>query len=86
MPASPSILKATTRPNDTVLDGQQRLTSLFIAIAGTYDGKKLFVDVLSGGGVCAGRTWRRGRFRARSCANGDGFRVPQRLPLSTANK
>ncbi len=31
-----------------VLDGQQRLTSLFIAIAGTYDGKKLFVDVLSG--------------------------------------
>lgn len=31
-----------------VLDGQQRLTSLFVAIAGTYDGKKLFVDVLSG--------------------------------------
>lgn len=31
-----------------VLDGQQRLTSLFIAISGTYDGKRLFVDVLSG--------------------------------------
>ncbi len=31
-----------------VLDGQQRLTSLFVAIAGTYDGKKLFVNVLSG--------------------------------------
>lgn len=31
-----------------VLDGQQRLTSLFVAIAGTYDGKKLFLDVLSG--------------------------------------
>jgi len=31
-----------------VLDGQQRLTSLFVAIAGTYDGKKLFIDVLSG--------------------------------------
>ena len=31
-----------------VLDGQQRLTSLFVAISGTYDGKKLFVDVLSG--------------------------------------
>ncbi len=31
-----------------VLDGQQRLTSLFIAIAGTYDNKRLFVDVLSG--------------------------------------
>ena len=31
-----------------VLDGQQRLTSLFIGIAGTYDGRKLFIDVLSG--------------------------------------
>ncbi|WP_437735452.1 DUF262 domain-containing protein [Sorangium sp. So ce1335] len=31
-----------------VLDGQQRLTSLFVAITGTYGGKKLFVDVLSG--------------------------------------
>src|SRR6202012_5404553 len=27
---------------------QQRLTSLFVALAGTYDGKKLFLDVLSG--------------------------------------
>ena len=31
-----------------VLDGQQRLTSLFVAITGTYDGRKLFVDALSG--------------------------------------
>jgi len=31
-----------------VLDGQQRLTSLFVALAGTYDGKKLFLDALSG--------------------------------------
>jgi hypothetical protein len=31
-----------------VLDGQQRLTSLFVALTGTYDGKKLFVDALSG--------------------------------------
>jgi len=31
-----------------VLDGQQRLTSLFVAIAGTYDGKKLFINALSG--------------------------------------
>jgi hypothetical protein len=31
-----------------VLDGQQRLTSLFVAIRGTYDNKKLFVDALSG--------------------------------------
>lgn len=31
-----------------VLDGQQRLTSLFAALTGTYDRKKLFIDVLSG--------------------------------------
>ena len=31
-----------------VLDGQQRLTSLFVAIAGTYNDKRLFIDVLSG--------------------------------------
>lgn len=31
-----------------VLDGQQRLTSLFVALSGTYDGLRLFVDVLSG--------------------------------------
>lgn len=31
-----------------VLDGQQRLTSLFVAITGTYNNKRLFVDVLSG--------------------------------------
>lgn len=31
-----------------VLDGQQRLTSLFVAIAGTYDDKKLYIDALSG--------------------------------------
>jgi hypothetical protein len=31
-----------------VLDGQQRLTSLFAAFKGTYDHKRLFIDVLSG--------------------------------------
>ena len=31
-----------------VLDGQQRLTSLNIACAGTLDGRKLYLDVLSG--------------------------------------
>lgn len=31
-----------------VLDGQQRLTSLHAAIIGTYENKRLFVDVLSG--------------------------------------
>lgn len=31
-----------------VLDGQQRLQSLFIALAGSLDGKELFFDVLSG--------------------------------------
>jgi hypothetical protein len=37
-----------SRERYLVLDGQQRLTSLFVALAGTYDGKKLFLDVLSG--------------------------------------
>lgn len=31
-----------------VLDGQQRLQSLFIALRGSYDGKELYVDILSG--------------------------------------
>lgn len=31
-----------------VLDGQQRLTSLFVAFRGTYNHRRLFIDVLSG--------------------------------------
>ena len=31
-----------------VLDGQQRLTILFVALMGVYNGRKLFLDVLSG--------------------------------------
>jgi uncharacterized protein with ParB-like and HNH nuclease domain len=31
-----------------VLDGQQRLQSLYIALYGSYDGKFLYFDVLSG--------------------------------------
>jgi uncharacterized protein with ParB-like and HNH nuclease domain len=31
-----------------VLDGQQRLQSLFIGLSGSYDGRELFFDVLSG--------------------------------------
>ena len=31
-----------------VIDGQQRLQSLCLAFAGTYDGRRLFIDVLSG--------------------------------------
>lgn len=31
-----------------VLDGQQRLESLFIGLQGSYDGKELYLDVLSG--------------------------------------
>ncbi len=33
-----------------VLDGQQRLSSIYIALKGTFSGKKLFFDVLSGRG------------------------------------
>ena len=31
-----------------VLDGQQRLQSLFIALKGSYEGKELYIDILSG--------------------------------------
>jgi uncharacterized protein with ParB-like and HNH nuclease domain len=31
-----------------VLDGQQRLQSLYIGLKGSYDGKELFLDILSG--------------------------------------
>jgi uncharacterized protein with ParB-like and HNH nuclease domain len=31
-----------------ILDGQQRLQSLFIALCGSYEGKELFFDILSG--------------------------------------
>ncbi len=31
-----------------VLDGQQRLTTLVAVLKGSYDGKRFFVDVLSG--------------------------------------
>lgn len=39
-------------PNDKnkllVLDGQQRLQSLYIALQGSYEGKELYIDILSG--------------------------------------
>ena len=37
-----------TKKKCLVLDGQQRLQSLFIALYGSYEGKELFFDVLSG--------------------------------------
>lgn len=37
-----------TNPKMMVLDGQQRLQSLFIGLKGSYDGKELYFDVLSG--------------------------------------
>ncbi|MDX6406694.1 MAG: hypothetical protein QOH70_4149 [Blastocatellia bacterium] len=39
---------ATNSNKYLVLDGQQRLTSLFAAFKGTYNHKKLYIDVLSG--------------------------------------
>ncbi|MGE3104597.1 MAG: DUF262 domain-containing protein [Lysobacterales bacterium] len=38
-----------THPKMMVLDGQQRLQSLFIGLKGSYEGKELYFDVLSGG-------------------------------------
>ncbi|MBX3465452.1 MAG: DUF262 domain-containing protein [Planctomycetes bacterium] len=39
---------STSAEQYLVLDGQQRLTSLFAATSGTYENKALFLDVLSG--------------------------------------
>ena len=36
-----------------VLDGQQRLQSLFIGLRGSYEGRELYFDVLSGGSMAA---------------------------------
>lgn len=36
------------KKKNLVLDGQQRLQSLFIGLCGSFDGKELFFDVLSG--------------------------------------
>jgi hypothetical protein len=37
-----------TDPKMMVLDGQQRLQSLFIGLKGSYDKKELYIDILSG--------------------------------------
>ncbi len=37
-----------TKKKSLVLDGQQRLQSLFIALCGSYEGKELYFDILSG--------------------------------------
>lgn len=47
----PQIFNFETSANSSrymVLDGQQRLTSLFVAFKGTYGHKRLYLDVLSG--------------------------------------
>lgn len=36
------------RPKQLVLDGQQRLQSLFIGLHGSYGGKELYFNILSG--------------------------------------
>ena len=47
-----------------VLDGQQRLTSLYAAVMGTLDGHRLYLDILSGvkGEKDPGETYWDGRF------------------------
>lgn len=49
--ASINILDTYETPNDLqkllVLDGQQRIQSLFIALKGSYEGKELYLDVLN---------------------------------------
>lgn len=42
-----------SRSKMMVLDGQQRLQSLFIGLRGGYEGRELYFDVLSGGSMAA---------------------------------
>ena len=42
-----------SRSKMMVLDGQQRLQSLFIGLRGSYEGRELYFDVLSGGSMAA---------------------------------
>lgn len=42
-----------SRSKMMVLDGQQRLQSLFIGLKGSYSAQELYFDVLSGGGMAA---------------------------------
>ncbi|MEA1052898.1 DUF262 domain-containing protein [Lamprobacter modestohalophilus] len=42
-----------TRSKMMVLDGQQRLQSLFIGLRGSHEGRELYLDVLSGGDAAA---------------------------------
>lgn len=43
-----SYITSNSESKYLVLDGQQRLTSLFVAFKGTYNHRRLFIDVLSG--------------------------------------
>ena len=49
-PGKPAVFKDNPGKNklQLVLDGQQRLQSLFLAIKGTYEGQILYLDILSG--------------------------------------
>ena len=42
-----------SRSKMMVLDGQQRLQSLFVGLRGSYEGRELYFDVLSGGAAAA---------------------------------
>lgn len=45
---SSAYVTQNSRPKGMVLDGQQRLQSLFIGLRGSYDGRELHFDILSG--------------------------------------
>jgi len=53
MKLSDFYVPAHSKPKMLVLDGQQRLQSLYIGLMGSYDKKELYFDVLSGGPVNA---------------------------------
>ncbi len=63
---SDAYVTASEHPKGLVLDGQQRLQSLIIGLAGSYNGRELYFDVTSGEAVSPEDVRYRFRFMAPS--------------------
>lgn len=48
IPLNTLYVPSNNKKKNLVLDGQQRLQSLFIGLRGSYEGKELYLDILSG--------------------------------------
>ena len=73
-------IKAEGKPMKMVLDGQQRMQSLYVGICGSYDGRRLYFNVTSGPGFKGDDTEELdGRFRFEFWQDADQVNRPKRL-------